>query len=331
MKTIEKEKKLLLQLLNLDEHKINYYLKNNNISHTATGVVDLSLLLYVCVQSGLTDVHIIYNTATDVVSFVPYLRSVKEIDFDRYEIINKDLHLFYNGVSYVIKDAGLYLFDKPTYLQMALNETNSGLHTVTYRSHKYMTNVGPSMMYRLVYIGYPKIGGYVDDEFDFAYVHSFDAFEENDEKIYFVTNAELDRNFKITSKYLTPENSIQIEKKLNIYKDSISLLTKGFKINEYYHPVKGKITFFINEVNELDFNINIQFNHNLNDYFALEQIDKIIKNKEHFKAEQFSNFLSSFEMMFIDYFKKNDFLIDVKISCIDDLFNYRNLMGMAKI
>ena len=240
MKTIEKEKNLLLQLLNLDEHKINYYLKNNNVSHTATGVVDLSLLLYVCVQSGLTDVQIIYNTTTDVVSFVPYLRSVKEIDFDRYEIINKDL-------------------------------------------------------------------------------------------IYFVTDTELDRNFKITSKYLTPENSIQIEKKLNIYKDSISLLTKGFKNNEYYYPVKGKITFFVNEVNELDFNINIQFNHKLNDYVALEQIDKIIKNKEHFKAEQFSNFLSSFEMMFIDYFKKNDFLVDVKISCVDDLLNYRNLMGMVKI
>jgi hypothetical protein len=194
-----------------------------------------------------------------------------------------------------------------------------------------MTNVGPSLMYRLVYIGYPKIGGYVDDEFDFEYVHSFDAFEENDEKIHFVTDAELDHNFKITSKYLTPENSIQIEKKLNIYKDSLSLLTKGFKINEYYRPVKGKITFFINEVNELDFNINIQFNHNFNSYFSLEQIDKIIQNKKHFKAEHFSNFLSSFEMIFIDYFKKNDFLIDVKISCIDDLSNYRNLMGMAKI
>lgn len=146
-----------------------------------------------------------------------------------------------------------------------------------------------------------------------------------------MTDAELDHNFKITSKHLTPENSIKIEKKLNIYKDSLSLLTKGFKINECYHPVKSKITFFINEINELDFNINIQFNHKFNDYFALEQIDKIIKNKKHFKAEHFSNFLSSFEMIFIDYFKKNDFLVDVKISCVDDLLNYRNLMGMAKI
>lgn len=330
MKTVEKEKKLLLQLLNIDENKINYYLKNNNVSHTNTGVVDLSFLLYVCVQSRLTDVQIVYNTTTDVVSFVSYLRSVKAIDFDRYEIINKDLHLFYDEIAYVIKDAGLYLFDTPTYLQMVLNETNSGLHTATYRSNKYMTNVGPSMMYRLSYIGYPKIGG-VDDEFDSEYVHSFDSFEEVDEKIHFVTDAQFDPSFKITSPYLTPENSLKLEKKLNIYKDSFSLLTQGFKINKFYDPVKGKITFFINKDNELDFNINIQFNHKFNDYFALEQIDKIIKNKQHFKSEHFSNFLSSFEIIFIDYFKKNDFLVDVNILCVDDLVNYRNLMGMAKI
>jgi hypothetical protein len=325
------EKELLLQLLNIDEKNINYYLKNNNVSHMDTGIVDLSFLLYSCVKSGLTDVQIVYNQTTDVVSFISYLRSIENIDFDRYEIIKKDLHLFYKGISYVIKDAGLYLFDEPTYLQMSLNENNSGLHTATYRTNKYMTNVGPSLMYRLVYIGYPKIGGYVDDEFDFQYEHSFDALEELDEKNYFVTDAQLDHNFKITSKYLTQKNSKKLDKKLNIYKDSLSLITKGSKINEYYSPIKSRITFFINEDNELDFNLNMQFNHNLYSYSALEQIDKIINYKKHFESNFFIHFLSSFESIFIEYFKKNDFLIDVSINCVDDLLNYRNLMGMAKI
>jgi hypothetical protein len=325
------EKDLLLQVLNVDEKNVNYSLKNNNVFHMATGIVDQSFLLYSCVKSGLTDFQIVHNKTTDVVSFISHLRSIKNIDFDRYEIINKDLHLFYDGIAYVIKDAGLYLFDEPTYLQMALNENNSGLHTATYRTHKYMTNVGPSLMYRLVYIGYPKIGGYVDDEFDFQYEHSFDAIEELNEKTYFVTDAQLDHNFRITSKYLTPENSKKFDKKLDIYKESLSLITKGFKINEYYSPTKSRITFFIDEDNELDFILNMQFNHNLYSYSALEQIDRIINYKKHFESNFFIHFLSSFEVVFTEYFKKNDFLIDVNITCVDDLLNYRNLMGMAKI
>lgn len=328
---MNQEKDLLLSLLNVDESKINYHLKNGNVSHTATGVVDLSFLLYMGLKTGTNDFQIVYNTSADNVSFFSYLNTNDNIQFDRYEVHNKDLHLFHKEISYIIKDAGLYLFDTPTRLDMRLNENNSGLHTNTYRTQKYMTGIGPSLLYRLVYIGYPKIVGYVDDEADYDYVHSFDALEENGEEIYFLTDAELDRDFIITSKFLNNENSQHLKEKLKIYNKTFGLITKGFKSNQYYHPQKSKIRFFINRSGQLDFNLNMLFTHKLYEHQALEQIDKILKNRKHFDNDMFTNFLASFENFFNNYFHTNNFDIDATINSVDDLENYKNLMGMAKI
>lgn len=325
------KKELLLSLLNVDELKINYHLKDRNVYHTSTGIVDLSFLLYTGLKLGVTDFQIVYNTAADIVTFVSYINSNDNIHFDRYEIHNKDLHLFYQGITYIIKDAGLYLFDKPARLDMQLNEHNSGLHTNTYRTHKYMTGLGPSLLYRLVYIGYPKIGGYADDESDDWYVHSFDALEYSDEETYFLTDAELDRDFIITSKFLNNENSQNLKEKLKIYNKTFGLLTQGFKSNQYYQPKKSRIRFFINQSGQLDFNLNMLFTHKLYEYQALEQIDKILQHRKHFDNDMFINFLISFEDFFKDFFHKNNFEIDVTINSVNDLENYKNLMSMAKI
>lgn len=328
---MNQEKDLLLSLLNVDESKINYHLKNGNVSHTATGVVDLSFLLYMGLKTGTNDFQIVYNTSADNVSFFSYLNTNDNIQFDRYEVHNKDLHLFHKNIAYIIKDAGLYLFDTPTRLDMRLNENNSGLHTNTYRTQKYMTGVGPSLLYRLVYIGYPKIVGYVDDEADYDYVHSFDALEESGEEIYFLTDAELDRDFIITSKFLNNENSQHLKEKLKIYNKTFGLITKGFKSNQYYHPQKTRIRFFINEIGQLDFNLNMLFTHKLYEHQALDQIDKILKHRKHFDNDMFTNFLASFENFFNNYFHTNNFDIDVTINSVNDLENYKNLMSMAKI
>lgn len=328
---MNQEKDLLLSLLNVDESKINYHLKNGNVSHTATGVVDLSFLLYMGLKTGTNDFQIVYNTSADNVSFFSYLNTNDNIQFDRYEVHNKDLHLFHKNIAYIIKDAGLYLFDTPTRLDMRLNENNSGLHTNTYRTQKYMTGVGPSLLYRLVYIGYPKIVGYVDDEADYDYVHSFDALEYNCEETYFLTDVQLDYDCVITSKFLNENNSQHLKEKLNIYKKTLGLITKGFKSNQYYHPQKSRIRFFINEIGQLDFHLNMQFTNKLADYSALEQVDKILKNRKHFDNQMFINFLASFENFFNDYFHKHNFDIDVTINSVDDLENYKNLMSMAKI
>ncbi len=328
---MNQEKDLLLSLLNVDESKINYNLKNGNVSHTATGVVDLSFLLYMGLKTGTNDFQIVYNTSADIVSFFSYLNANDNIQFDRYEVYNKDLHLFHKDITYIIKDAGLYLFDTPTHLDIRLNENNSGLHTNTYRTTKYMTGVGPSLLYRLVYIGYPKIGGYVDDESDYNYVHSFDALENSGEKTYFLTDAQLDYDFIITSKFLNNENSKHLKEKLNIYNKTFGLITKGFKSNQYYHPQKSKIRFFINQSGQLDFNLNMLFTHKLYTNQVLEQIDKILKHRTHFDNDMFTNFLASFENFFNNYFHTNNFCIDVTINSVNDLENYKNLMGMAKI
>jgi len=325
------KKELLLSLLNVDELKINYHLKDRNVYHTSTGIVDLSFLLYTGLKLGVTDFQIVYNKSADIVTFVSYINSNDNIHFDRYEIHNKDLHLFHQNTTYTIKDAGLYLFDKPTRLDMRLNENNSGLHTNTYRTHKCMTGLGPSLLYRLVYIGYPKIGGYVDDEADDEYVHSFDALEYNGEETYFLTDVQLDYDCVITSKFLNDNNSQHLKEKLNIYKETLGLITKGFKSNQYYHPQKSRIRFFINEIGQLDFQLNMQFTNKLPDYSALEQIDKILKHRKHFDNEMFINFLASFENFFKDYFHKHNFDIEVTINSVNDLENYKDLMSMAKI
>lgn len=325
---MNKNKEKLLALLNIDERSLNYSLKDNKLYHNKTGLLDESFLINRLIKDEVGDVWIVYNKQTDTIYYRSQTHSRHNITFDRYEVIDSHLHLFYNNHRYIIKAAGSYLFDKPDYGQVLLIEGGIGSHMATYRSHKQVNNESVILAYRLQYIGYPKEGDLDIENYDGTPFHSFECIEEIDNNVTFIADAYLDYEFNLTSNYTNFLQSAYLKDKLDTYKRGMSLISGA---NEIYTRHRGKIHFFIDDKGNLDFTTNMSITHKLPSWKVWHHIDLVIKNKESFRSPFFFNFISSFKQSFDEHFKKYEFLVDVNIESVDDLETYRSLIDMSKI
>lgn len=325
---MNEKKEKLLTFLNIDEHSLNYVLKDNKLYHNNTNILDECFLLNRLIKIEFGDIWIVYNNKSDIISYRSNINSIYDIDFDRYDVIDSDLHLFYNDSRYIIKAAGSYLFDKPDYGDIALINGKVGSHMASYRSFKMLTEEGIFISYRLTYIGYPKEGELDDENFDGQLTHSFECLEDLDGDCIFSADAYLDYEFNLTSKYTAYLASPYLKEKLNIYKNGMALLSSA---NETYTRHRGRIEFFIDDKGNLDFTANMKITHNLQSWDAWYHIDQIIKHKENFRSPFFLNFISSFQRIFEEHFKKHEFFLDVNIENVDDLEKHRSLIDMSKI
>lgn len=325
---MNKNKEKLLALLNIDEQSLNYSLKDNKLYHNKTGLLEESFLMNRLIKVEVGDVWIVYNKQTDTIYYRSHTHSRHNITFDRYEVIDSHLYLFHNNHRYIIKAAGSYLFNKPDYGQILLIEGGIGSHMATYRAHKQVHNERVILGYRLQYIGYPKEGDLDIENYDGTPFHSFECIEEIDNNATFIADAYLDYEFNLTSNYTDFLQSAYLKDKLNTYKNGMSLLSAA---NEIYTRHRGKIYFFIDDKGQLDFTTNMSITHQLNNWKVWYHIDNIIQHKEKFSSPLFLNFISSFQQHFDEYFKKNEFFVDINIESVDDLETYRSLIDMSKI
>lgn len=316
----------LTQLLNINIDTINYMVIDNKLYHMNTGSLDESLLLTRMVTLNNKSFNIFYNKETDIITYQVDFAPKNDIAFDRYQIIDTHLFLYKDDLRYVIKN-GNYLFEQPEAGQLLLIDIRSDNHAMSHLINKHVTPNGTLMSYSPQYIGYPE-DGLIDDQYSTIHTHSFDHFEIIGDDVFFVTEAYLDYEFELISKYIKFLNATGVEEKLNIYKNSMVLLDNS---NQIYERTKGHIKIFINNKGNLDFTANMPIVPKLNGIESWRNVDKVIKHKGVFSSPFFENFINSFNISFENHFKNLQYDINVNISTVDDIINYKVLADMAKI
>lgn len=318
----------ILNFLKVDESFINYILKDGVFYHTLTNEMINSFFLERLIEIGTSDIILQYDKSTDSISYRNLHNSDYDIYFSQYSFIGDDLQLFYNNMkSYCIPLGKKMLFDDPNHTQSSLAEGDCENHFTRYRTYKKEIDKTISIIYRLQYIGYPKIADNDSDSF-FDAVHSLDFVDI--QKCSLSAMSYVNNEYLIVPKYSSflLLNS-QLKNKFAIYKKALALLPKPIK--GVYRFEQGPINVFVNDKKKLDFTVNMKVTHKLSGEDAFKHVDAIIKHKEKFNLPSFGYFLNSFERPFNEHFKQNDFVIDVKINSVDDLIMYRNLVNMSQI